>query len=114
MQVKVDRRFRNGFLITNSYTLGKGESYDGGDCNGSISTPADIERSWGRTVNDRTHTFVSSFVYGLPFQKDGSLGWLVERLADRGHLHGPVGHRARHHDGAARCCARRATRSGRT
>ena len=54
MQVKVDRRFRNGFLITNSYTLGKGESYDGGDSNGSISTPIDIERSWGRTVNDRT------------------------------------------------------------
>ena len=34
MQVKVDRRFRNGFLITNSYTLGKGESYDDGDSNG--------------------------------------------------------------------------------
>ena len=54
MQVKVDRRFRNNFLVTNSYTLGKGESYDGGDSNGSINTPADIERSWGRTVNDRT------------------------------------------------------------
>ena len=74
MQVKVDRRFRNGFLITNSYTLGKGESYDGGDSNGGISTPIDIERSWGRTVNDRLHTFVSSFVYGLPFQKEGWLG----------------------------------------
>ena len=72
--MKIDRRFRNGFLITNSYTLGKGESYDGGDSNGPISTPADIERSWGRTVNDRRHTFVSSFVYGLPFQKDGWLG----------------------------------------
>jgi hypothetical protein len=74
MQVKVDRRFKNNFLITNSYTLGKGESYDGGDSNGSISTPIDIERSWGRTVNDRLHTFVSSFVYGLPFQKEGWLG----------------------------------------
>jgi hypothetical protein len=77
MQVKVDRRFRNGFLITNSYTLGKGESYDGGDSNGSISTPIDIERSWGRTANDRLHTFVSSFVYGLPFQKEGVLGGIV-------------------------------------
>ena len=77
MQVKVDRRFKNNFLITNSYTLGKGESYDSGDSNGAISTPADIERSWGRTVNDRKHTFVSSFVYGLPFQKDGWLGALV-------------------------------------
>jgi len=74
MQVKVDRRFRNGFLITNSYTLGKGESYAGDDANGSITTPIDIERSWGRTANDRKHTFVSSFVYGLPFQKEGWLG----------------------------------------
>jgi hypothetical protein len=74
MQVKVDRRFRNGFLITNSYTLGKGESYAGDDANGGISTPIDIERSWGRTANDRLHTFVSSFVYGLPFQKEGWLG----------------------------------------
>jgi hypothetical protein len=85
MQVKVDRRFRNGLLITNSYTLGKGESYDGGDSNGSISTPIDIERSWGRTVNDRTHTFVSSFVYMLPFQKDGWArhvvnGWQISGL----------------------------------
>ena len=77
MQVKVDRRFRNNFLVTNSYTLGKGESYDGGDSNGSISTPIDIERSWGRTVNDRTHTFVSSFVYGVPLHQDGIIGWLV-------------------------------------
>lgn len=77
MQVKVDRRFRNNFLVTNSYTLGKGESYDGGDSNGTINTPADIERSWGRTVNDRTHVFVSSFVYGLPWRADGIVGWLV-------------------------------------
>ena len=99
MQVKVDRRFRNGFLITNSYTLGKGESYDGGDSNGSISTPIDIERSWGRTVNDRLHTFVSSFVYGLPFQKEGWLGGVVNGWQISGHLHGPVGPRPRHHHG---------------
>jgi hypothetical protein len=77
LQVKVDRRFRNNFLITNSYTFGRGESYDGGDSNGAISTPADIELSWGRTVNDRTHTFVSSYVWGLPINKGGALGWIV-------------------------------------
>jgi hypothetical protein len=85
MQVKVDRKFRNGFLITNSYTLGKGESYDGGDSNGSISTPIDIERSWGRTVNDRKHTFVSSFVYNLPSKSEGWMkqvigGWQIAGL----------------------------------
>ena len=77
MQVKLDRRWKNNFLITNSYTLGKGMSYGNGDSNGDISTPADIELSWGRTVNDRKHTFVSSFVYGLPFQKEGVLGWIT-------------------------------------
>jgi hypothetical protein len=77
MQVKLDRRWKNNFLITNSYTLGKGMSYGNGDSNGDVSTPADIELSWGRTVNDRKHTFVSSFVYGLPFQKEGVLGWIV-------------------------------------
>ncbi len=77
MQLKLDRRWKNNFLITNSYTLGKGMSYGNGDSNGDVSTPADIELSWGRTVNDRKHTFVSSFVLGLPFQKEGVLGWIV-------------------------------------
>ena len=104
MQVKVDRRFRNNFLITNSYTLGKGESYDGGDSNGSISTPIDIERSWGRTVNDRQHTFVSSFVYGLPFQKEGWLGAVVNGWQISGHLHRPVGPSRSTSRWTARCC----------
>ncbi len=77
MQIKVDRRFKNNFLITNSYTLGRGYTYNGDDSNASISTPANIELSWGRQVNDRLHNFVSSFVYGLPFKKEGALGWLV-------------------------------------
>jgi hypothetical protein len=85
MQVKVDRKFRNGFLITNSYTLGKGESYDSNDSNGNINTPIDIERSWGRTINDRKHTFVSSFVYNLPSKSEGWLkqvvgGWQLAGL----------------------------------
>ena len=72
MQVKVDRRFRNNFLVTNSYTLGKGESYDAGDSNGNINTPADIERSWGRTTTTAAHVFVSSFVYGMPWRRTAS------------------------------------------
>jgi hypothetical protein len=77
LQVKVDRRFKNNFLITNSYTLGKGLNYNGDDSNSNISTPADIELSWGRSVNDRRHTFVSSFVYGVPFKREGVLGWIT-------------------------------------
>jgi hypothetical protein len=77
LQVKVDRRFRNNILITNSYTLGRAKAYNNGDSNGEISTPANIELSYGRPENDRTHTYVSSFVYALPFKTQGPLNWIV-------------------------------------
>jgi hypothetical protein len=77
LQVKVDRRFRNNLSVTNSYTLGRGYVYSNGDSNGDISTPANVELSYGRPENDRTHTFVSSFVYMLPFKSDGPLNWVI-------------------------------------
>jgi hypothetical protein len=71
MQVKLDRRFSNGLLWTNSYTLSRGKDFgsDGGALAG-ISTPADISRSFGLSTFDRTHSFVSSAVYQLPFFKE--------------------------------------------
>jgi hypothetical protein len=66
LQMKLDRRFSNGVLLTTSYTLGRGWSYINGDSNSGIATPADIERSWARTDQDRLHSFVTSFVYQLP------------------------------------------------
>ena len=66
LQVKLDRRFVDGLLLTTTYTLGRGWSYVNGDSNTGIATPADIERSWARTDQDRLHTFVESFVYQLP------------------------------------------------
>jgi len=66
LQVKLDRRFVNGLLLTTSYTLGRGWSYVNGDSNSGIATPADIQRSWARTDQDRLHAFVESFVYQLP------------------------------------------------
>jgi hypothetical protein len=70
LQMKLDRRFFNGLLVTTAYTLGRGWSYINGDSNSGISTPADIERSWARTDQDRLHSFVESFVYQLPFGAD--------------------------------------------
>ena len=97
MQVKVDRRCKNNFLVTNSYTLGKGVSYGDGDSNGNISTPADIERSWGRTVNDRTHTSSSAASStACRSSKDGVARLDRQRLAVLGALHRAVGHGARH------------------
>ena len=76
MQVKVDRRMRNGLLLTNSYTLGRAYSFATAESGPTISTPADPERGWQRTTFDSTHSFVSSFVYMLPWGPDGK--WMRE------------------------------------
>jgi hypothetical protein len=81
MQVKVDRRMTGGLLMTNSYTLGRGFNYFQGDSNGTIATPADFERSWGRTEFDQLHNFVSSFVYVLPWGPQGK--WLQNGVLGR-------------------------------
>lgn len=78
LQAKVDRRFRNGILVTNSYTLGRG--YDYVSENNSIATPIDYELSWGRSEFDRLHNYVLSALYELPWgpgkrwMSDGMLG----------------------------------------
>ena len=68
MQAKLDRRFQNGILVTNSYTLGRARNF--ADDNGGIATPADRERSYGLAGFDRRHTWVTSFVVDLPFFRE--------------------------------------------
>jgi hypothetical protein len=91
MQLKVDRRFLNGLLITNSYTLGR--SKDLAQENGGIGTPIDFNLSWGRSDTDRLHNYVLSTVYELPWgptkkwMNEGVLsqvlgGWQVSALFD--------------------------------
>jgi hypothetical protein len=91
LQVKIDRRFLNGFLITNSYTLGR--SMDLANENTSIGTPIDFNLSWARSDTDRLHNYVLSSVYELPWGpnkrwlKEGLLGkiiggWQVSGLFD--------------------------------
>jgi hypothetical protein len=65
MQVKVDRKFLNGILISNSYTLGRGLDYTSE--NGGIGTPIDYDLSWGRSDFDRKHNYVLSAIYELPW-----------------------------------------------
>jgi outer membrane receptor protein involved in Fe transport len=76
LQTKLDRRFTNGLLVTSSYTLGRAKNYSDGDSNGDILTPADKERSFARTNQDRLHIFVESFLYQLPVGPDRR--WLKE------------------------------------
>ena len=81
LQVKLDRRFRNGLLITNSYTLGR--SIDLANENTGIGTPIDFDLSWARSDTDRRHNYVLSSIYELPWGpgkawlKEGMLGKII-------------------------------------
>ena len=78
LQMKLDRRFRNGWLLTNSYTYSRSRDY--ANENGGLTTPIDPERSWGYSNFDRPHVYVSSFVWSLPWYKDpdaGALHWIL-------------------------------------
>jgi hypothetical protein len=76
LQVKVDRRFRHGFLITNSYTLSRSKDYV--NENTSVGTPIDFELSWGRSNFDRLHNYVLTGLYELPWGPGKR--WLTEGL----------------------------------
>ena len=65
LQVKVDRRFRSGLLLTNSYTLSRSKDYV--NENTTIGTPIDWNLSWGRSNFDRLHNYVATALYELPF-----------------------------------------------
>jgi hypothetical protein len=68
LQVKFDRRFLGGFATTTAYTFGKGMGFQTGD-DGGLSFYINQRRDYARNDFDRTHTFVQSIVYDLPFGK---------------------------------------------
>jgi carboxypeptidase family protein len=68
LQAKLDRRFSNGFATTTSYTFGKGMGFQTGD-DGGLAFYINQRRNYARNDFDRTHTFVQSIVYELPFGK---------------------------------------------
>jgi outer membrane receptor protein involved in Fe transport len=76
LQAKLDRRFRNGFLLTTSYTLSRAENYSD---EAGIATPADVERTYGPAGFNRTHAFASAFIWDLPFFQgdEGALHWIL-------------------------------------
>jgi len=67
LQAKLDKRFSGGFQVTTAYTFGKGLGWvnetDG------LAYYINPRRSYARTQYDRTHTFVQSYIYELPFGK---------------------------------------------
>jgi len=68
LQVKIDRRFIRGLLVNASYTLGRARDFS--DDNGGIATPADPKLSEGPAGFDRKHSFVTSFVWDIPFARN--------------------------------------------
>jgi len=65
LQLKFDRRFSSGFLLTSAYTFGKAINYT--DDQGGLFIPTRLSLNRGRAGYDRTHTFVQSYIYELPF-----------------------------------------------
>ncbi|MBL8220175.1 MAG: TonB-dependent receptor [Bryobacterales bacterium] len=68
LQVKLDRRFSNGFSMTTAYTWAKAIDLSGAD-NGGLWVYINPQRNRARADGDRRHVFVQSYVYELPFGK---------------------------------------------
>jgi hypothetical protein len=68
LQAKLDRHFSGGFATTTSYTFGKGMGFQQDD-DGGLTFYINQSRNYARNDFDRTHTFVQSIVYDLPFGK---------------------------------------------
>ena len=66
LQAKFDRKFGNGFATTTAYTFAKGMGFETDD-DGGLSFYINQRRDYARNDFDRTHTFVQSIVYELPF-----------------------------------------------
>ena len=85
LQARFDRKWKNGFLLTTSYTWAKALAYrsDMGADDGGPAFYLDFRRNYSVESRNRTHTFVQSYVYELPFGKgkrylqSGWANWVV-------------------------------------
>ena len=68
LQVKIDRKFSTGLIMTTAYTWAKGMNYQQGD-DGGLMYYINLRRNYARADFDRTQTFVQSYIYDLPFGK---------------------------------------------
>jgi hypothetical protein len=91
MLLRVDRRFSNGFQMTASYALSRFKAF-GGDALGlgaTVTDLNDIRKEFGPAGLDRTHRFVVSAIYDLPFGRNSSSafkrhalgGWQVSMIS---------------------------------
>ena len=79
LQVKLDRRYANGFALTTAYTFSKSINF--ADDNGTLLIPVNFRMNRGRANFDRAHMYVQSFIYDLP--AGPGKRWLSSGLAGR-------------------------------
>ena len=65
LQVKLDKRYSNGLLMTTAFTWGKAMDYQSGD-DGGLLFYINGHRNYARADFDRKLGFVQSYVYQLP------------------------------------------------
>jgi carboxypeptidase family protein/TonB-dependent receptor-like protein len=76
LQTKATKRFSSGFSLLAHYTWSKALNYDGD------YFPYDANISYGPADTDRTHTFVMSSLYELPFGKGKKFLGSASRLGE--------------------------------
>lgn len=85
LQVRLDRKWKNGFLLTTAYTWSKAMAFrsDQNADDGAPDNYIDFQRNYTVTSRNRPHTFVQSYVYELPvgknkrFLQSGVAGWIL-------------------------------------
>ena len=94
-QVKLDRRLSADFLLTTAYTYGKAIDYSAD--NGGLFDHLRVRENRARSNFDRTHVFVQSYIYDLPFGptrrwlKSGPASWLLGGWQINGIFRGQTG-----------------------
>lgn len=83
LQVKFDKPFSNGLSLTTAYTYAKAMTYNNvsGSGVGALTFYIDPRRNYSRANFDRTHSFVQSWLFELPFGKGKR--WLQQGVASK-------------------------------
>lgn len=83
LQTSVNRRFKNGLLMAISYTWSKALGTVSTDLPGTGASGSPRNDAFQHQANyapldfDRRNQFITNFVYELPVNKGGALGWVV-------------------------------------
>ncbi len=82
LQVKLQRRFSNGFSFLNAYTYGSAiDLTSDNDGSVTLTNPYSLAYNRGPADYDIKHTLSSNVIYALPFGKDSKIGgWQVSAI----------------------------------